>query len=63
MCFPEITAGIDITSQPGSARIAAIIRETARNVNAPVAAGPPYPIKKTARRGPNAKIAPIILLR
>ena len=41
VCFPEKIAGIVITSQPGSARIAASIKDTDRNVRAPVAAGPP----------------------
>jgi len=59
VCFPAITAGIDITSQPESARTAATISETARNVKAPVAAGPPYPRINTARNGPNDKSAPI----
>ena len=39
--FPRISAGIDITSHPKSARIAAMINDTAMNVKAPVAAGPP----------------------
>lgn len=58
VCLPEKIAGIVITSQPGSARIAASIKETDRKVKAPVAAGPPYPSKNTARNGPKAKIAP-----
>ena len=41
VCLPEKIAGIVITSQPGSARIAANINDIERNVNAPVAAGPP----------------------
>lgn len=58
MCLPEKTAGKDITSQPGSARMAANRREAARKVRAPVAAGPPYPKKNTARKGPKARMAP-----
>jgi len=41
VCFPRISAGIDITSHPRSARIADMINDTAMNVKAPVAAGPP----------------------
>ena len=55
VCFPEKIAGIDITSQPESARIAASIKDTAKNVKAPVAAGPPYPKMKTAKKGPKCK--------
>ena len=58
VCLPEKIAGIVMTSQPGSARIAASIKDADRKVKAPVAAGPPYPSKKTARNGPKAKIAP-----
>lgn len=52
---------MDITSHPGSARKAAIKRDIDINVNAPVAAAPPYPIIKTARKGPNANMAPATL--
>ena len=41
VCVPVKIAGIDMTSQPESPRIAADNNEIARNVNAPVAAGPP----------------------
>ncbi len=60
--LPVIVDGIDMTSQPGSPRTPARRSEIARNVKAPVAAGPPYPKRNTARKGPNAKKAPTTLL-
>ena len=62
VCLPKMAAGMDITSQPGSALMDATSRVTAKKDNAPVAAGPPYPQKKTVSRGANARMAPTTLL-